>query len=52
MARVRAFLITLIILAIAVRLVWLAIAPMLPGAIVGLVVLAAFGAFFYRKRRW
>ena len=52
MQRLRAFLITLIILAIAVRLVWIAIAPLLPEAVVGLVILGAFGALYHRKRRW
>lgn len=52
MQRVRAFLITLIILAIAVHLVWVAVAPTVPFAIGGLAVIAIVGALYYRKRRW
>jgi LPXTG-motif cell wall-anchored protein len=52
MQRIRAFLITLIILALAVHLVWIAIAPLLPGAVIGLVLLGVLGALYYRKRRW
>ena len=52
MQRLRAFLFTLIILAIAVHLVWLAIAPTMPYAIGGLVAIGALGALYYRKRRW
>jgi hypothetical protein len=52
MQRVRAFLITLIILALAVHLVWVAIAPLIPEAVVGLVFIGVFGALYYRKRRW
>jgi thiol:disulfide interchange protein len=52
MQRLRAFLITLIILAVAVHLVWVAIAPVLPEAVVGLVALGIVGALYHRKRRW
>jgi hypothetical protein len=50
MARVRAFLITAIILALALHLVWDAIAPLIPYTIGGLVAVAALGALYYRKR--
>lgn len=50
MARVRAFLITVIILALAVHLVWDAIAPLIPYTIGGLIALAALGFLYYRKR--
>jgi LPXTG-motif cell wall-anchored protein len=50
MARVRAFLITVIILALAVHLVWDYLAPMLPFAIGGLIVLSALGLLYFRKR--
>jgi hypothetical protein len=51
MARIRAYLITVIILALAVHLVWDAIAPLIPYTIGGLVALAALGALYFR-RRW
>jgi hypothetical protein len=50
MGRVRGFLITLIILALAVHLVGDAIAPFVPYAIGGLIALAVLGALYYRKR--
>jgi LPXTG-motif cell wall-anchored protein len=50
MARVRAYLITVIILALAARLVWDAVAPLIPYTIGGLIALAALGALYFRKR--
>lgn len=50
MGRVRSFLITVIILALAVHLVWTAIAPLIPYAIGGIIALAALGFLYYRKR--
>jgi hypothetical protein len=50
MARIRAYLVTVIILALAVHLVEDAIAPLFPYAVGGLVALAALGALYYRKR--
>lgn len=50
MQRVRAFLITLIILAIAVHLVWDAVAPLIPYTIGGLVAVLILGALYFRKR--
>jgi hypothetical protein len=52
MRRVRAFLLTLIIGALAVHLVWIAIAPFIPYAIGGVVAVAVLGAFYYRRSRW
>jgi hypothetical protein len=50
MARIRGYLVTVIILALAVHLLWDAIAPLIPYTIGGLVALAALGALYYRKR--
>jgi LPXTG-motif cell wall-anchored protein len=50
MARVRAFLITVIILAFALHLAWDAIAPLIPYTIGGLIALMALGALYFRKR--
>lgn len=51
MHRVRAYLITVIILAIAVHLVWDVIAPLVPYVIGAFIALAVLGALYYR-RRW
>lgn len=51
MQRIRAFLITVIILAVAVRMVWAAIAPTLPYAVGGLAAVVVLGTLYYR-RRW
>jgi hypothetical protein len=50
MTRIRAYLITVIILALAVHLVWAAIAPLIPYSIGGLIALTALGWLYYRKR--
>jgi LPXTG-motif cell wall-anchored protein len=50
MARIRAYLITVIIFALAAHLVWDAIAPMVPYTVGGLIALLALGALYYRKR--
>ena len=50
MGRIRAYLITAIILALAVHLVWDAIAPLIPYTVGGLIALAVLGALYYRKR--
>jgi hypothetical protein len=51
MRRVRAIFFTLIIAAIAVHLVWVAIAPLVPYAIGGAVGVGILGLLYYR-RRW
>ena len=50
MARVRAYLVLVIILAIAVHFVWIAIAPLVPYVIGGLIALAVLGMLYFRKR--
>jgi len=50
--RVRGFLLTLIILALAVHLVWVAIAPLIPYTIGAVAVVGVLGALYYRKSRW
>jgi hypothetical protein len=52
MQRLRAVLVTIIILAFAVHLVWIAVAPTIPYDITGLVVVGVLGALYYRKGRW
>ena len=51
MRRVRGVLITVIIAAIAVRLVEAAMAPLIPYTIGALVAVTVFGALYYRRLR-
>lgn len=51
MARIRAYLVLVIILAIAVHLIWADIEPLIPYTIGALVALMALGTLYYR-RRW
>jgi hypothetical protein len=51
MGRVRTYLITVIIFAVAVHIVWIAVAPFIPYTVGGLIALAALGALYFR-RRW
>jgi hypothetical protein len=50
MARVRAFLLTFILLALAVHIVWIAVAPLVPYVIGGLIALSVLGLIYFRKR--
>lgn len=50
MARIRSYLITVIILAFAVHLVWDAIAPLVPYAVGAVVAVGVLGALYYRRR--
>jgi hypothetical protein len=52
MQRLRAFLLTMIIAGLAVHIAWIALAPIVPYAIGGLVAVYAAGALYYRRRRW
>jgi thiol:disulfide interchange protein len=50
MAKVRAYLFTVIIFALAVHLVWAVIAPIIPYVIGGIIALVPLGWLYYRKR--
>lgn len=52
MHRLRALLVTVIIASLAIRIAWIAIAPIVPYAIFGVVAVYAAGSLYYRKRRW
>jgi hypothetical protein len=52
MGRVRAYLFTIIIAAIAVHFAWIAISPFIPYAMGGLVAIAILGFFYFRHGRW
>jgi O-antigen/teichoic acid export membrane protein len=51
MARIRAYLVLVIILALAVHMLWDAIAPLVPYAVGGLVTVMVLGWLYFR-RRW
>jgi hypothetical protein len=51
MSRVRAYLFLFIIGAIAVHLVWVAVSPLIPYSIGGLVAISVLGWLYFR-RRW
>lgn len=51
MQRIRAYLVTVIILAIALHLAWDAIAPLVLPVVGVLIVLAVLGALYYRRLR-
>ena len=50
MAKARAYLILVIIFAIAVHLVWDDLAPLIPYTIGALIAVMVLGWFYYRKR--
>lgn len=52
MRRIRTYLFMLIIGALAVHLVWIAIAPLIPYAVGGVAAVGVVGAFYYRRGRW
>jgi hypothetical protein len=51
MARIRSYLVTVIIFGVAAHPVWVAVAPFIPYTIVGLVALGTIGVLYFR-RRW
>lgn len=52
MRRIWAICLTIIVAAVAVHLVWIAMAPFIPYAMGGLVVIGALGLLYYRRGRW
>ncbi len=52
MARVRAYLATVIVFAFAVHLVENDIDPLLPYVVGGLVAMTVLGLLYYRRKRW
>lgn len=52
MKKARATLVTLLLAAFCVKVVWWAIAPMIPYAISGLVVVVILGYVIHRSTRW
>jgi hypothetical protein len=52
MRHLAGWLLLVIAMAIAVHVVWLVIAPLVPYAIGGLLAIGVLGTLYYRKRRW
>lgn len=52
MAKVRNFLLLLLLAALTIRLLWLAVEPILPYLVSGLVVVVVMGFIYYRMTRW
>ncbi|MFC1419375.1 hypothetical protein [Streptacidiphilus cavernicola] len=52
MKRARAALLTVLLAAFAVKIVWWVIAPMIPYFIGGLVVVLALGYLYHRTTKW
>ncbi len=52
MRRARTVLITLVIGALALRIIWWAIAPLLPILLIGLVIVLVVGTVWFRQKKW
>jgi hypothetical protein len=50
--KVRAVLATAIFFAVAIRILWWAVEPMIPYFIVGFVLISIVGFVVYRRTRW
>ena len=52
MRKARAILLTLLLVALTVHVLWIAIAPLVPYLVSALVVVLALGFVYYRMTRW
>lgn len=52
MTKVRAWLVTAILFAVAVRVLWWSVEPMLPYLLVGVVIVTIIGFVWFRSTRW
>ena len=52
MRRIRSALVAVVVLAIAVRIIWWALEPMIGWIIGALVAVVVVGSLFFRSRRW
>lgn len=48
----RAGLVTALLLAVTIRVLWWSITPLIPYLVVGLVLITITGFMYYRTRRW
>lgn len=52
MKKARSILITLLLGALTIRVLWLAVEPFIPYLVSGLVVVLVLGAIYYRMMKW
>ena len=52
MKKARSVLVTLLLAAFTIRMLWLAIEPLVPYLVSGLVVVLVLGAIYYRMMKW
>lgn len=52
MKKARSWLVTLLLGALAIKVVWWVVAPLVPYLISGLVVVVAMGFIYHRMTRW
>jgi hypothetical protein len=52
MAKARNFLLMLLLAALTIRVLWLAVEPLLPFVVSGLAVLLVLGFIYHRMTRW
>lgn len=50
--KIRTALVTAILFAVTIRVLWWTVEPMIPYAIVGLVLVGIAGFVYHRKTRW
>lgn len=51
-ARLRAWLVTALLLAVTIRVLWWTVEPMVPYLITGLVLVTILGFMWYRATKW
>ncbi|WP_181009164.1 hypothetical protein [Streptomyces sp. SM11] len=52
MRKARSFLFTLLLAAFTIRILWLAVEPLIPYIVGALVVVVAMGFIYYKITRW
>ncbi|MCX4742782.1 hypothetical protein [Streptomyces antibioticus] len=52
MAKARNFLLLLLLTAFTIRVLWLAVEPLLPFVVSGLAIVSVMGFVYYRFTRW
>ncbi len=52
MKKARSFLFTLLLAAITIRVLWLAIEPLIPYVVSALAIVMVLGFVYYRMTRW
>ncbi|MBP2322628.1 hypothetical protein JOF56_003013 [Kibdelosporangium banguiense] len=52
MKRLRAGLVTAVLVAVTIQILWWTVEPLLPYLLLGLVLVVIFGTIYYRSTRW